>query len=242
MKGTALVTGAAKRLGKAIALHLAERGMDICIHYNTSAEDAQEVANAVRELGRSAWLVEGDLADEGVPERVVDDAAAAAAGLDVLVNSASIFPADSLMEFTFEELQWNLRVNAWAPLVLCRCFAGQCETGTVVNLLDSRVLSYDRTHVAYHLSKKMLDALTRMLAVELAPAIRVNAVAPGLVLPPVGAPVDYMVQGAAELPLKTHGSAQDVATAVAYLLDAGFVTGQTLYVDGGRHLDGSFYG
>lgn len=242
MSGRVLVTGGAKRLGRAIVLDLAGRGMDVCIHYNRSRTEAEDVAEQVMELGRCAYLVQGDLSKEGGPERVVEDAAAKVGGLDALVNSASVFPSDKLMEFTFEELAFNMRVNTYAPLVLCRAFAKQCDRGAVVNMLDSRILSYDKIHVSYHLSKRALDAVTRMLASELAPSIRVNAVAPGLVLPPVNAPKNYVVEGVKHLPLQKQGTAQDVADAVAFLLNSGFITGQTVYVDGGRHLNGTFYG
>ena len=147
-----------------------------------------------------------------------------------------------MTDFTQEELLANLQVNALSPLWLCRAFAAQQRAGAVVNFLDTRISDYDREHAAYHLSKRMLHALTKMLALELAPRIRVNAVAPGLILPPPGQDETYLRRHINTNPLRRIGTPEGVAAAALFLLRSAFVTGQVIYVDGGRHLKGCVYG
>jgi len=127
-------------------------------------------------------------------------------------------------------------------LQLSRALAAQGRSGQVLNLLDCRILSYDAEHAAYHLSKRMLFSLTRMLALELAPRLRVNAVAPGLILPPPGRDEAYLQALARTNPLQRHGGAGDVVRAALFLMQSGFVTGQVIYVDGGHHMTGRTYG
>jgi NAD(P)-dependent dehydrogenase (short-subunit alcohol dehydrogenase family) len=181
------------------------------------------------------------------------NATAAAGPLDVLVNSASSFPSNRLNEMTLQELHVAVDVNAFIPLVLSREFAredshensrenSRANSRSIVNLLDTRIVDYDREHVAYHLSKRMLFTLTRMMAVEFAPHIRVNAVAPGLILPPPGKDEAYLEAQVNTNPLHRVGKVEDVARAVLFLVRSNFVTGQVLFVDGGRHLRGSMYG
>ena len=239
---TALVTGAAKRLGRAIALALAEEGADVVVHYRRSAEEAGQVVAAVEARGRRAWALPADLAERGAAEGLFDRAAAAAGRIDILVNNASVFPADTVLDFTAESLAENVQVNAMSPLALCRRLAAAGGGGDIVNLLDCRVEDYDRRHAAYHLSKRMLLALTRMLALELAPGVKVNAVAPGLILPPPGEDEGFLAANAHTNPLRRHGSPADVARAVLFLVASPFVTGQVLYVDGGRHMKGRVHG
>ncbi len=233
---TALVTGAARRLGRAIALSLAREGASLVIHYGRSGEAAQELVEEVRRGGGDAWLVGADLANPGQVESLLPRALEQAGRLDVLVNNASVFRADSLMDVNLDDMIENLKVNAWAPFALSRAFALHAGRGAIVNLLDTRVVSYDWKHVSYIVSKSALALLTRMTAVAYAPNIRVNAVAPGLILPPPGEDEGYLEKLADTVPLKRHGGSEDIAEAVVYLVKSDFVTGQVLYVDGGRHL------
>jgi NAD(P)-dependent dehydrogenase (short-subunit alcohol dehydrogenase family) len=178
-------------------------------------------------------------AELGAPdeaEALVALAEERAGRLDALVNNASIFEPDTLEAATFDGLVRSVKVNAWAPLVLTRAFARRAVPGRVVNLLDTRVAGLDLAHVGYSLSKHLLAVLTRMTAVAYAPGLTVNAVAPGLVLPPSGEDEAYLARLARDLPLKRHGAAEDVARAVLFLLESDFVTGQVVFVDGGRHL------
>jgi len=239
---TALVTGAALRIGREIALALAEQGTSVVVHYRSSASDAEALACEIQRLGANAWLVRADFEQPEGAASLVERALAAAGSLDFLVNSAGIFLPDSLLDVTWASLAKHLAVNAWAPFVLCRDFARRVGRGKIVNLLDTRLDSYDWGHVAYILSKHVLAVLTRMLAVELAPDIAVNAVSPGLILPPPGKDHSYLDALVGTVPLGRHGSSRDVADAVLYLLRSEFLTGEVIRVDGGRHLLGGTNG
>jgi len=238
---TALVTGAAKRIGRAIALALAQRGVHIAVHYNQSAQDAVALCEELQRLGVSAWPIRGDLMDAEQTARVFQEAVAQAGPIDLLVNNASIFERDTLWEATAESIAKNVRIHAVAPLILSRELAKQARTAHVVNLLDTRVAVYDREHASYDLSKSMLLTLTRMLALELAPNVAVNAVAPGAILPPPGLGETYLMKLAHANPQDRIGTPEDIAEAVLFLLRSRFITGQVIYVDGGIHMKGRIY-
>lgn len=238
---TALVTGAGLRLGRAIAEALGREGVRVVVHYNRSQGEAESLAAALRKMGTEAWTLGADLSDAQAVEGVVGRAVAVAGGLDILVNNASIFPEERLLEITAESLRENVQVNAFSALQLSRAFAAQGRSGGghIVNLLDSRIVDYDLRHAGYHLSKQMLYSMTRMLALELAPGIAVNAVAPGLVLPPPGEDDSFLARMAHTNPLHRYGSGAEVAQAVLFLAQSEFITGQVVFVDGGRHLHAS---
>lgn len=243
---TAIVTGGAKRLGRETAMTLARSGCNVVVHYNTSEREAEAVAASARELGVRAWAVAADLASPEEASRLMERASSIAGEVELLVNSASVFPPGTLDQLTEESLSLNLRLNTLSPLFLARRFRDEVESrggsGAIVNFLDTRILDYDRNHVAYHLSKQALFALTRMMSNEFAPTVRVNAVAPGLILPPPGEDDSFLDRLSHTNPLNTHGSAEQVAATVLFLLWNRFVTGQVIYVDGGRHMKGRFYG
>ena len=236
-----LVTGAAKRLGRACALRLAQAGCDIVIHYRTSEVEARALAAEIAALGRQAWLVAGPLDDTASAERVFEAAVAQAGLLDLLVNNASVFPSDTLSGLREADALAVLRANTFAPLALSRAFAAQGGEGCIINLLDTTVREYDRTHLAYHLSKRLLHTLTKDCALEYAPKVRVNAVAPGAVLAPVDKDATYLAARGDATPLLAYGNATHIAEAVLFLAQATFITGQVVYVDGGRHLLGGLY-
>jgi len=238
---TALITGAARRLGRAMALALAQQGVNIVVHYNHSADEAASLCGEIRRLGVSAWPAQCDLSDAGLTEAFFDHVAAEAGPIDVLINSASTFEKETLWETSAQSLEANLRLHAMAPLILARALAGQKRGGAIVNILDTRVTVYDRQHAAYHISKRVLLTLTRMLALELAPAVMVNAVAPGLILPPAGQDESYLKKLAHCNPLNRYGDPGQVADAVLFLLRSRFITGQVIYVDGGYHMKGHMY-
>ena len=239
---TALVTGGAKRLGGAISRALAKQGVQVVVHYNTSADEAAAVVRDIEQGGGRACALGADLSAPEDAPALIDRAIAEAGSLDFLINSASVFPEQSLSGLDPGEVHRVLGVNALSPFMLARRFAEQGRAGAVVNMLDTMIADYDRKHVPYHLSKRMLFSLTRMMAVEFAPFVRVNAVAPGLVLPPEGEDLEYLERLASTNPLGRYGNPAGVAEAAVFLLRSGFVTGQTIFVDGGRHLRGSMYG
>jgi pteridine reductase len=234
---TVLVTGAARRIGREIALALAGAGADVVVHHRRSQAAAKALAEEIRSAGGRAWAVRANLADEAECEVLVERAREAAGRLDLLVNNAAIFPESRVASVTMTELDRAVRINAWAPFVLSRRFAERAPEGAaIVNVLDTRVRGLDRGHVAYHASKSLLAVFTRLMAVEYAPRIRVCAVAPGPILPADGETPDAFEAATAAVPLRRCGTARDVADAVVFLAGASYVTGQVIYVDGGRHV------
>lgn len=232
----ALITGAGKRIGRATALALAREGVQVIAHYNHSADEAHALVEELRGHGGQGWTLQGDFASPEGYETLIGRALETAGGLDILVNNASIFPLNKLDEMTFGDLMTNIEVNAWAPFALGREFARQVKTGKIINLLDARIRGYDWNHVAYITSKHVLAVLTRMSALQFAPAITVNSVAPGLILPPPGQDESYLDKLIGSVPLRKHGEADDIADAIVYLAQSTFITGEVIYVDGGRHL------
>lgn len=238
---TALITGAAKRIGQAIARALAHEGVHLALHYRRSESEVNDLIRDIRGMGGVATRFQADFSDPSRASRLFKDACSEMGAIDFLVNNASIFPEHNLWEFSVDDLHLNMNVNAMAPLILARRLAEQDREGAIVNLLDARVADYDRNHVAYHLSKRSLYSLTRMMAVEFAPKIRVNAVAPGLILAPEGKAADYLDRLKSTNLLQRCGTPEGVADAVVFLLRSRFITGQAIFVDGGRHVRGHMY-
>jgi NAD(P)-dependent dehydrogenase (short-subunit alcohol dehydrogenase family) len=185
----------------------------------------------------------GDLTDPSALDPLMDHVLALTNGrLDGLVNNASSYPASRVRTLQANELAASVHLHGFAPLALARRLAAAGRPGSVVNVLDARITMYDADHVAYHLGKRMLDSVTRMLALELAPRIRVNAVAPGAVLQKDTEDETALERLSAFNPLRMHGSPAGVATCVRFLLATDFITGQTLFYDGGYHLKAATYG
>ncbi len=233
---TALVTGSAKRIGRAIALALAGHGADVIINFRGSRDEADRLVDEIRGLGRQAWAVRADLTVEDDLERLINQAIELAGSFDILINNASIFPETRFDEFTLNDLVESIRVDAWAPAALGRRFAKRIGRGHIVNMVDSRLVGYDWNHVAYHAAKHLLWLFTREMAIQFAPGIAVNAIAPGLILPPEGKDQSYLESLKDRLPLKRVGDPEYIADAVLYLVTSHFITGQVIFVDGGRHL------
>jgi hypothetical protein len=238
LKGkVALVTGASKRIGRALAIALADEGVNVVAHDRKAMEaETVKVCDEVVKCGARAWSIVADLERPEEYESLIARAMKAAGSLDILINNASIFLPSTLMDVGFGDVTRHLQVNAWAPFVLSRDFSRLADRGKIINLLDTRITGYDRSHAAYVLSKRMLSVLTTMCALEFAPGFTVNAVAPGLILPPAGKDENYLARLAEAVPLRKHGGPGDIADAVLYLLRSDFVTGQIIYVDGGKHL------
>ena len=235
-KKTALVTGAGKRIGRAIALTLADNGFSIIVHYHTSKSETDDVCREISLRNVDAWSIKADLSKPRDLESCIDKALTCSENLSVLVNNASIFPSATLSSVTRNDFELAMRINAWAPLCLSRSFAQKAvHHGSIVNILDARLPSHDRYHVAYSLSKAALQHATRMCALEFAPHIRVNGVAPGLILPPAGKNMAYLKKLKDKVPLRTYGKPQDIADAVVFLVKSDFITGEIIHVDGGRH-------
>ena len=240
---TALVTGAGKRLGKEIALALAEDGYAVGVHFNTSQGPAEDVAAEIRQKGGRAETVGRDLADIAEAGLLIEDAAAKLGAISLLVNSASYYDADSLSDMTPESWRKLTDVNLAAPVMLMKAFArqfaeAQLERGAIVNMLDVQIEAPSPQFFSYFCAKSGLEAATRLAALELAPKVRVNAVAPGLVLPSWGQTPDEFAERQELTPLGAGLGAEDIVGAVRYLANASQVTGQVIAVDGGQRLMG----
>lgn len=236
---TVLVTGAGRRLGRAIALDLAAGGWDVAIHYKDSVPQAEEVADKVRGAGRKAALIACDLAREDETLTLVERAAQELGPLTALINSASLFEADDWDSASRQSWDAHLEINLRAPFLLAQHFARQLPKGmpgNIINIIDQRVLKPTPQFLSYSLSKAGLYWLTTTLAQGLAPAIRVNAVGPGPTLRNARqSESDFARQRQATV--LGHGAEpDDVCKAIRYLLAADAVTGQMLAVDGGQHL------
>ncbi len=233
---TALVTGAAKRLGRSIAVELAKQRANVIIHYDKSLTEAQTLQKQITDLGTRSWLLQMDLGDAGSCERLIEEAHRVSGSVNVLINNASVFSINDIKDVKIQDIDLSMLINAWAPFLLSRHFASQAETGKIINVLDTRITGYDFNHFAYYLSKKMLEVLTRSMALKLAPNVTVNGIAPGLILPPKNKGFSYLEEKKETVPLKKYGSPSDVTETVIFLLRSDYVTGQIIYVDGGQNL------
>ena len=232
----ALITGGAKRIGKSLAVALAEKGHDIALHYNSSDEDACSTAEDIRSAGVQCALFRCDLSNEQELQKLMKNVHTAFPNLSLLVNNASIFDKLSIAETSIGDFNNYLALHVKAPFILTRDFAALYGHGHVINIVDSRISKNDYHYAAYMLTKKALADLTGMAACEFAPDIRVNAIAPGIILPPGGQSVDYLDRKSKNIPLKRKGSLDSIINALMYLLRNDFVTGQIITVDGGESL------
>lgn len=235
----ALVTGAAKRIGRAIALALASAGWDVGLHCNRSRADADALAEELAGLGACAAVLPADLADFAQTSGLVRTCTEALGPPECLINNASIFERDGLSDFTRESWQTHHDVNLRAPLVLSQVFAAALPAGrqgSIINLIDQRVLRLNPAFFSYTLSKSALWTATRTMAQALAPHIRVNAIAPGPVLPNSYQTDEDFAREWAGTPLGRGASPEEVAQAVMFILRAPAMTGQMIALDGGEHL------
>lgn len=236
-RGAALVTGAGRRIGRAIALRLAEAGFDIAVHYRSGPDEAAEVAQAVQAMGRKAVCLQADLTDEAVARGLVARTAEAFGPVRVLVNCASVFQDDRAGSLDRETWDRHLDTNLRAPVVLAEAFAEQATDGAVViNILDQRVWKPTPQFFSYALSKSALWTATRMLAQAWAPRIRVNGVGPGPTMASIHQNADTFAQEAEGTLMGRPVEPSEIADAVAWLVDARAVTGQMIAVDSGQHL------
>lgn len=239
---TALITGAARRLGKSMALKLAEQGADIILHYRNSDEDAALLAKDIRKMGRRCLLTSHDLSESDTTEHWFRNLMEESGSIDILINSASDFPEGNYGNMSGAEISHSINLHVYSPLIMIRLLYELSEAACVVNILDTRIADRDPLHAAYHLGKRGLFTLTKDLAFEMAPKLRINGIAPGVILPPEGKDETWVERLKSSNPMHERGSVNDITDAMLYLIQANFVTGQIIYVDGGRHLKGNAYG
>ncbi len=235
----ALVTGGAHRVGKAVALGLAGAGADVFIHYNSSAGPAEETTAEIRAVGVRSETGQADLGDADSIEELIAAVNSSLGPPTVLINGASGFATDTLRDVTHEAWMRSHAVTLMAPVFLTQAFAAalpQDTPGAVVNITDVKTATPYTDHFSYIVAKGGLDTFTKAAAVALAPQVRVNAVALGVILPPPGEDDAYVERLAARLPLQRVGGTDPVVSGVLALLENDFVTGEILRLDGGAHL------
>lgn len=235
----ALVTGAGRRIGRAIALDLAAGGFDVAVHCSGSVAEAEEVAAAIRALGRRAEVLVADLAREAEVAALVERAEAALGPLGLLVNNASTFERDEALTATRDSWDFHMEVNLRAPFVLTQAFARRLPAGArglVVNMLDQRVWNLTPHFTTYTISKAGLWTLTQTLALALAPRIRVVGIGPGPALPSTRQTAEQFAAQCGGTPLKRGTSPEEICRAVRFALAAPSFTGQMIALDGGQHL------
>jgi NAD(P)-dependent dehydrogenase (short-subunit alcohol dehydrogenase family) len=240
-----LITGAARRIGRALALGFAERGWDVAVHYGASKSEADQVVAEIVALGRRAVALHADLAVEAEVARLVPDCTAALGRPVCIVNNASSFEEDTARDVGYDRLLQQTAVNVGAPLVLARMLydatpdaarTDESLRGVVVNVLDQKLYNMNPDYLSYTLSKAALQTATVALAQALAPKLRVVGLAPGLTLQSAGQTPDGFASAHRVTPLGRASRPEDVVAAALYLADASGVTGTTLVVDGGQHL------
>ena len=235
----ALVTGAGKRIGRAIALGLAQAGWDVAVHYRGSDADAQETADGVRAAGRRAVLLQCDLADEAQVRSLLPRAVEELGPVSCVVNNASLFEYDNPASFSPALLAAHMQANLTAPLLLAQALHAATPAGgeaVVINLLDQKLYNLNPDFLSYTLSKSALHTATTMLAQALAPTVRVVGVAPGLTMVSGDQSEAGFAKAHQATPLGRSSTPQDIVDAVCYAASARAVTGTTLLVDGGQHL------
>lgn len=235
----ALVTGGAVRLGKALSLALAGEGVRLVLHYNSSSAPAERTAAEIEALGSDALTVQADLARPGQAELLVGRAVSHFGQLDILINSAAIFVPSDLAHTTEQLWDQHFAINLKSPFFLSQAFAAQVgkeRQARIVNIADWRGLRPDTGYLAYSLTKAAVLAMTKGLALALAPNILVNAIAPGAILPPPGKSQEYLDQLASNIPARRVGSPAEIARTMLFLVKSDFVTGEAIFVTGGEHL------
>ena len=237
---SALVTGGARRIGRAIALTLAAHGWDVAVHYGTSRDDAEALAGEIRRRDRRAAAIAADLTREAEVATLVPRAAEAVGPLSLLVNNASAFDRDDVLNVTRAGWDRHLETNLRAPFVLMQEFARQLPAGaegSVINILDERVWNLTPYFTSYTVSKAALWTLTQTMALALAPRIRVNGIGPGPTLPSPRQSDEQFRQQVELLPLRRGTTPDEIARTVMFILESPAMTGQMIALDGGQHLN-----
>ncbi|MBN2653109.1 MAG: SDR family NAD(P)-dependent oxidoreductase [Spirochaetales bacterium] len=233
-----LITGAGKRVGREIALFLGKKGYNILVHYRSSERQALSLLSELKALGVEAAAVEYDFSDIKGIDGFFSNKKVESLPIAHLINSASIYSPDEFSSLSCDKLYESLNINAFAPMYLARAFSRLDSAKSVVNMIDARHKQKVKGYFSYDLSKKMLFELTNLLAIELAPVVRVNAVAPGLILAnPQNKNEDPEVIKSLSL-LKDIHALEDTLSSVLLLLQSPRITGQTIYTDAGLHLGG----
>lgn len=235
----ALITGAARRIGQQIALHMAQQGWDIVVHFGTSADEAAAVVHDIRAIGRRAVALQCDLADEAATRQLLPQAVGAMGAVHCVVNNASLFAEDDARSFSHASLNRHMHANLAAPVLLAQALHAATPEGRqacVINLLDQKLFNLNPDFLSYTLSKAALQCATTTLAQALAPKVRVAGVAPGITMMSGDQSEADFQQAHQITPLGRSSTPEDIARTVCFVADSPAITGTTILVDGGQHL------
>ncbi len=234
---TILITGGARRLGRTLALSAAKAGADILLHHAHSPLEANQTAEEIHALGRKVWIVQANLLDNAAIQNMIETSFNLAP-LTALINNAAIFKAVDLENTSLTDWHEHLQINLTAPFLLSQAFAKKYsgeETGRILNILDWRALRPGKDHFPYTISKAALAAMTKSMALALAPRILVNGIALGAILPPAGE--EYSENLIKYVPMKRWSDPEEMSELVNFLLlSPSYITGEIIHLDGGRHL------
>jgi pteridine reductase len=238
MEKHALITGAAKRVGKAIANHLAKNGWSIAIHYNRSSKEAETLKEELSQKypTQNFYTVKANLSDMKEVQNLISNVKKQMGSISLLVNNASIFEASEIKETTLELFARNMQINFTAPFFLTRDFAEASNHGLIINFVDTRITTNKNSHAAYTMAKKSLWELTKMTAYEFGPLIRANAIAPGVTLPPPGGNDSDLLKMAKHIPMQKPSGIEPILKSIDYIIDNDHLTGQLLFCDGGENI------
>jgi pteridine reductase len=238
MAKVALITGSAVRIGREMAFHLGEAGWNLALHYNSSLREVSilEAELKAKYPKQRFHSFRASLISEDATKELIPGVVNHFDRLDLLINNAAVFEPASLRNTSTEMLDRYWQINCRAPFILVHDFANLAEKGIIINIVDTRITKNDSGYFAYALSKKALWELTQMVAVELAPGFRVNAIAPGALLPPAGKDSEYLEKIASKTPLRTTVKISSILKSIDYILENESMTGQLLFCDGGAHL------
>jgi NAD(P)-dependent dehydrogenase (short-subunit alcohol dehydrogenase family) len=231
---SAIITGGAVRLGRSMAVHLAKQGYNIALHYNCSEGPAKQVQEEILSAGVRCSLFACDFNDPDQVETLIPRIVADFSDIDLLINSAANFIQENVENTSLNSLLQSIHTNLLAPFLLMRDYKKLINRGMVVNILDERIQRNIPTFAAYSVAKVGLSHLTHLAAIEWGEEVRVNAIAPGLILPPAGETDEYLLRATKNNPLKTHGSLNNILCGLDFLIDNRFVNGETLFIDGGE--------
>lgn len=238
MNKTALITGASKRIGRALSEHLAEKGWSIIIHYNSSEKPAEMLESLLKGRYPNQFFhrVKANLQSQQDLKNLIPNIVTEYGGFQLLINNASVFDPGYIAETEVELFDKQINVNFKTPFFLMRDFAANCKSGNIINFVDTRVTTNKSNFAAYSLSKKALWEATKMAALEFGPEIRVNAIAPGVTLAPEDKDENYLQDLAQKIPMKRPGGVKPILKSVDFILENDHLTGQLLFADGGENL------
>jgi NAD(P)-dependent dehydrogenase (short-subunit alcohol dehydrogenase family) len=238
MRKVALITGSAKRIGREIAYHLARSGWDLALHYNQSYESVSQLEQQLKKNfpDQDFCVFRTDLASYAEIETLIPNVLHKFERINLLINNASVFEPSNLVSTSHEFLNHQMQINLYSPVILMRDFARYVGKGLVINLTDTRIAFNSSNYFAYTLSKKALWEATKMAAIELAPDVRVNAIAPGAIFPPEGKDVGYLLEIARSTPMKTITGIKPILGSIDYIIGNENLTGQMIFCDGGANL------